>query len=44
LCGETSPPKEIVLLANQLQIPFIYGSDSHGVQDVGRGYQVYCQK
>lgn len=44
LCGETYPPKEIVLLANQLQIPFIYGSDSHGVQDVGRGYQVYCQK
>lgn len=44
LCGETYPPKEIVLLANQLQIPFIYGSDSHGIQDVGRGYQVYCQK
>lgn len=44
LCGETYPPKEIILLANELQIPFVYGSDSHGIQDVGRGYEVYCQK
>ncbi|MBC1472681.1 histidinol-phosphatase HisJ [Listeria seeligeri] len=44
LCGETYPPKEIALLANELQIPFVYGSDAHGVQDVGRGYDVYCQK
>lgn len=44
LCGETYPPKEIVTLAKELQIPFVYGSDSHGVQDVGRGYSTYCQK
>lgn len=44
LCGETYPPKEIILLANELQIPFVYGSDAHGVQDVGRAYEVYCQK
>lgn len=44
LCGETYPPKEIVTLAKELQIPFVYGSDSHGVQDVGRGYSAYCQK
>lgn len=44
LCGETYPPKKIVTLAKALQIPFVYGSDSHGVQDIGRGYDTYCQK
>lgn len=44
LCGETYPPKKIVTLASELQIPFVYGSDSHGVQDIGRGYSTYCQK
>ncbi|EMV5011118.1 histidinol-phosphatase, partial [Listeria monocytogenes] len=37
-------PKKIVTLASELQIPFVYGSDSHGVQDIGRGYSTYCQK
>ncbi|MFH5638427.1 hypothetical protein ACHI6R_15045, partial [Listeria monocytogenes] len=26
------------------KIPLVYGSDSHGVQDIGRGYNTYCQK
>ncbi|MBC2111137.1 histidinol-phosphatase HisJ [Listeria innocua] len=44
LCKETYPPKEIVTLARALEIPFVYGSDSHGVADIGRGYNAYCQK
>lgn len=44
LCKETYPPKEIVTLAGALEIPFVYGSDSHGVADIGRGYNAYCQK
>lgn len=44
LCKETYPPKEIVTLARALEIPFVYGSDSHGVADIGRGYNTYCQK
>lgn len=44
LCKETYPPKEIVTLAGALEIPFVYGSDSHGVADIGRGYNTYCQK
>lgn len=44
LCKETYPPKEIVTLARALEIPFVYGSDSHGVADIGRGYDAYCQK
>jgi len=36
LCGETYPPKKIVKQAMQLEIPLIYGSDAHGVEDIGR--------
>jgi len=36
LCGETYPPKRIVEHAVQLGIPLIYGSDAHGVEDIGR--------
>lgn len=36
LCGEIYPPKWIVEKAMQLEIPLIYGSDAHGVEDVGR--------
>jgi len=35
-CGETYPPKRVVEQAMQLGIPLIYGSDAHGVKDVGR--------
>ena len=36
LCGETYPPMNIVKQAEQLEIPLVYGSDAHGVVDVGR--------
>ena len=36
LCGETYPPEAIVHVARQLKIPLIYGSDAHGVEDIGR--------
>jgi len=35
-CGETYPPMGVVKQARQLGIPLIYGSDAHGVKDVGR--------
>jgi len=36
LCGETYPPEKVVEQARQLDIQLIYGSDAHGVKDVGR--------
>lgn len=36
LCGETYPPMSLAKQAEQLEIPLIYGSDAHGVADVGR--------
>ena len=36
LCGETYPPMTVVEKAKQLGIPLIYGSDAHGIKDVGR--------
>jgi len=35
-CGEIYPPKWIVEKAKALEIPLIYGSDAHGIIDVGR--------
>jgi len=35
-CGETYPPMDIVEQAVQLKIPLIYGSDAHGICDIGR--------
>ena len=35
-CGETYPPTRIMKQAMQLGIPLIYGSDAHGVEDIGR--------
>lgn len=40
-CGETYPPKHVVEIANALNIQFMYGSDSHGVKEIGRGYEDY---
>lgn len=40
-CGETYPTTHIVQQAKQLNIPLIYGSDSHKIADVGREYKVY---
>jgi len=36
LCGETYPPIAVVEQAVQLGISLVYGSDAHGVDDVGR--------
>jgi len=36
LCGETYPSERVALQAAQLGIPLIYGSDAHGVEDIGR--------
>jgi len=36
LCGEIYPPQWIVEIAKLLEIPLIYGSDAHGIEDVGR--------
>ncbi|MEH7399994.1 MULTISPECIES: histidinol-phosphatase HisJ [Bacillaceae] len=40
-CGETYPPNHVVEIANSLNIELMYGSDSHSIKDVGRGYEVY---
>ncbi|WP_088072258.1 histidinol-phosphatase HisJ [Gottfriedia luciferensis] len=42
-CGETYPPNHVVQLAKSLKIEFMYGSDSHGVEDIGRGYDVFFE-
>ncbi|MET3194573.1 histidinol-phosphatase HisJ [Bacillus sp. OAE603] len=39
-CGETYPPINVIEYARQLRIPLVYGSDSHGVKDIGRGYEM----
>jgi len=40
--GETYPPLGIVQQARQLGIPLVYGSDAHGVEDVGRNENNVC--
>ncbi|WP_239256725.1 histidinol-phosphatase HisJ [Listeria ilorinensis] len=42
-CKETYPTTEIIQQAKKLEIPLIYGSDSHGLADVGRGYAIYTK-
>lgn len=37
-CGETYPPKWITQLAKEKNIPLIYGSDTHSLEDINRGY------
>ncbi|MGM9987409.1 MAG: histidinol-phosphatase HisJ [Bacillaceae bacterium] len=38
-CQQTYPTTSVIQKATALRIPFLYGSDSHGVKDVGRGYE-----
>lgn len=38
-CQESYPPIHLIDTARFLQIPLVYGSDSHGVNDIGRGYE-----
>lgn len=37
-CQETYPPTWIIEKARKLSIPLVYGSDSHSLEDIGRGY------
>lgn len=41
LCRQFYPGEALVRRAIQMHIPLVYGSDSHGVEDVGRNYQVF---
>lgn len=38
-CGETYPPASIIQEALKRNIPIVYGSDSHHIEDIGRGYE-----
>lgn len=40
-CREIYPAPWIIELAKEQGIPLVYGSDSHAVEDVGRGYEEY---
>lgn len=40
-CLETYVPQWVVQTAKKLEIPMVYGSDAHAVQEVGRAYDVY---
>lgn len=42
-CRESYPAPWIIRLAQEMQIPLIYGSDAHAVKDVGRAYDYYLQ-
>lgn len=42
-CRECYPAPWIIQIARQLKIPLVYGSDSHAVENVGRGYDYYMQ-
>jgi histidinol-phosphatase (PHP family) len=42
-CKETYPPVEILKQYNP-QITFVYGSDSHDISDLARGYNKYIEK
>lgn len=43
-CKETYPTSQIMDIVKTKEIPFVYGSDSHGMKDVGRGYDVFVQQ
>lgn len=40
-CGETYPTEEIIREALSMRIRFVYGSDAHRAEDVGRAYDCY---
>lgn len=37
-CNEQYPSYSIIKMAKKLEIPFVYGSDAHSIDDIGRGY------
>nr|WP_309101483.1 histidinol-phosphatase HisJ [Fredinandcohnia onubensis] len=42
-CGETYPSASIINRVKEKGVQFVYGSDSHSSQDVGRGYDAFVQ-
>lgn len=40
-CNDLYPSKQIINQARQFDIPFEFGSDAHGVAEVGRGYHLF---
>jgi histidinol-phosphatase (PHP family) len=42
-CGEPYPPISLMKKIKDKGIPFVYGSDSHSIENVGRGYENYVQ-
>ncbi len=42
LCRQYYPGEPLAHRALQLHIPLVFGSDSHGIGDVGRNYQVFA--
>jgi histidinol-phosphatase (PHP family) len=40
-CGDTYPPLWIIKEAIKMNIPLVYGSDSHSVSHVGRSYKIF---
>lgn len=40
-CNDLYPGRQIIAQARQLGIPFEFGSDAHGVSEVGRGYHLF---
>lgn len=40
-CNDLYPGKQVIDQARQLGIPFEFGSDAHGVAEVGRGYHLF---
>lgn len=40
-CNEFYPGMQIAALAAELGVPMVYGSDSHEIDSIGRGYHLY---
>lgn len=40
-CGEVYPSPWILKIAQEMKIEMVYGSDAHGIEDVGRAYDIY---
>lgn len=43
-CGETYPPAHVMNKVKEKGVSFVYGSDSHSLIDVGRGYDSFVQE
>ena len=40
-CGEAYPPARVMNKVKEKGVKFVYGSDSHSLNDVGRGYDLF---